>query len=85
MGKTSRDSGWKRTNTELIRIFFQTVPQNHKNWPRLLKNLFITKYLHKGSKLYLTWNSSKWAFLKWMFLLQEKGNDLIECFQTNIN
>ena len=21
----------KRTNTELIRIFFQTVPQNHKN------------------------------------------------------
>ena len=50
MGKTSRDSGWKRINMELIRIFFQTVLQNHKNWPRLLKNLFLTKYLHKGSK-----------------------------------
>ena len=59
MGKTYRDSGWKRTNTEWIRIFLQTVPQNHKNWTRLLKNLFLTKYLHKGSKLYLNWNSNK--------------------------
>ena len=30
MGKTSRESGWKRTNTELIRIFFHTVPKTIK-------------------------------------------------------
>ena len=50
---------WLKRNKYRIRIFFQTAPQNQKSWPKLLKNLFLTKYLHKGSKLYLTWNSSK--------------------------
>ena len=30
MGKTSREFGWRRSNTELIRIFFQTVPKTIK-------------------------------------------------------
>ena len=61
MDKTSRESGWKkkRTNTELIRIFSKLYPKTIKIDPDLLKNLFLTKYLHKGNKLYLTWNSSK--------------------------
>ena len=49
MGKTFRHPGWKRTDMELIRIFFQTVPQNHKKLTQIIEK-FIPHQVFKQGK-----------------------------------